>query len=474
MAMKKITVGWSRLLNNVVGLILKSQPIGYCITCCKSSTRLISLCVLSSRIALLCMLCTPLSAQQCGSWLEALGNSFLPKQVDAKALDELSSLSPETYFASINDAERASVRGTAGEFRNSPQYDSRLRGELKRFYSIGEELYGVHFDSTNFVVRDTAEPNAAASGNYIFFNEGLLLYFLDPINYLQRVGKLPYQLDRNQYAAAAQVFNWSGDWGGIYFVLAHEASHNLMRHRDQQIFERMQVMVGDYRQQIVDRRKDLAEGKSDKRVGRYLWRSTLSFLGTFTQAEKHRDLESEADLVAMVLLRRAGIDPNIALKSAQRMALLTGVGLPSGFSAAMTNALCSSHPDWIARIQNMQSNLGCIQFQGSSCQRRITYPVESVLPDMKKTLAGIERYGRETEDIASGAITSSDFRLVEFSLNPKETQLLVDDQLIPDKKLNLRLGPHKAIAIRNGIQSEVVSFVVYPDVKSKIKLKFKK
>ncbi len=413
-------------------------------------------------------------AGQCNNWLEALGRSFLPKQVDAQALDAFSRSSPENYFAAANESERAMLREIAGELSRSPQYENRLKIALSRFYSIGEELYGVRLDSDNVAVRSAADLNAGASGSFIFMNEGLLLYYIDPINYLQRIGQLPSNLNRNQYLAVSQTFSWREDWNGIYFVLAHEAGHNLMRHRHQQIFEHMQAMVGDYQQQVVDHRKDIAEGKSGRRVGRYLWRSTLNFLGAFGDAQKHRELESEADLIAMVLLKRAGLDPRIALQSAERMALLSGGGGGAGFSRAMTTVLCSSHPDWLIRVQTMQSNLGCVQFQGAPCQQRIAYPVESVLPDMKKTLTAIEQYNRQTEEIASGSITSSDFQFVEFNMDPKDARLLVDGQPFADKKVNLRVGPHEAVAVKDGMQSEPISFVVYPDVKAKVKLKIRK
>src|SRR5262249_47668025 len=162
-----------------------------------------------------------------------------------------------------------------------------------------------------------------------------------------------------QYQAIQNTFDWQNDWESIYFVLAHEASHNLMRHRDAMVFSPMRTMFADYQQAVVNYRKDVANAHSGG-VKPYRLESKKNFSQEVENAEQQRNREIEADTVGLLILQRSGLDPEIGISAAEKMDMLFGGGNASGWQAGMTEVLCSTHPDWIQRIQHMQMTTNCL------------------------------------------------------------------------------------------------------------------
>ena len=422
------------------------------------------------------------SAQTCGSWVEVVARSFFPKQVDDQSLRDFSKLSPQEYMDFASQVEQKTLVDLAhskvGEQRlaDSPEAEARLRLALARFYDVGYQLYGVRLDPNNFVIVPGLDVNASASGSRILMNEGTLLFFTEPAGYVATLlGWQSGGYTRAQYDWLLQNFGWKNDWNSIYFVLAHEAAHNLMRHRDERILEHVRGMFQDYRQAVIDYRQDLAHGRSGGGVKRYLWRSLLNFADQLENAEKQRAAESEADVVAMVLFQRSGFSPAIALTSSQRMASLLGGAEGRGWQGAMTKVLCSSHPVWMARIQQIQVNLNCLQFTGSLCQQHIAYPVDSFLSELREAMTQLDSYHQETIGIAETDSASTE-RLgqVQVEVEPKDTPLYVDGEPAAPGKLRLRIGPHTLSAEKAGYETGSVSIVVFPDVQAKVKVKLKR
>ena len=343
----------------------------------------------------------PLRAQGCQNWWEGLARSFLPRQPDENSLKKLISETPQQYRSSISQEERQHWAEQLGA-SVIDDTERRLQAALTRFYDAGEQLYRVRLNPADVAIVNKADANAFATGSLVFLQEGLLLYYLDPVQYLSGTGQNPQGLTPDQSDSSRNTFNWRDDWNSIYYVLAHEASHNLMGHRDQEVLGAVQQMLADYRQQVTDRRKNLAEGKSGIGTRRHLWRSTSRFLDSLNQSERHRKMESEADLVALTLLQRSDMDPQIALTGAQRLAMLVGYGVPESLQETITYSLCSTHPDWIARLDAMQTNLSCMQSTGHLCEEHIPYSVEAALPGLKEALSKLQNYDAETLSFAGG------------------------------------------------------------------------
>ena len=416
-----------------------------------------------------------LRAQECQNWWESLAQGFLPRQPDENFLKQLVSWTPQQYHSDISQKER---QHWAEQFGASivvdPETERRLQAALTRFYEAGDRLYGVRFDPADVAIVNKADANAFATGSLVFLHEGLLLYYLDPLQYLSRIGQNSQSLARDQYDLLTNTFNWRDDWNSIYYVLAHEASHNLMGHRDQQIVADVQQMLGDYREQVTERRKNLAEGKGGMRVRRS--RSTSRFLASFNQGERRREMESEADLVALTLLKQSGMDPQIGLIGGERLAMLAGYGVPGDFQASPAYSLCSTHPDWTARIDAMQTNLSCMQSTGRLCQQHVAYPVDTTFPELKEALAKLQGYDAETLNFAEGDSSLENGVMYEVLLevNPTDAELKIDANDVRSDAVQLLAGPHQMIAKKPGYQQRAISFVVFPDVKSKLQVKLKK
>lgn len=413
-----------------------------------------------------------LRAQECQNWWESLAQGFLPRQPDKNFLKQLVSWTPQQYHSDISQKER---QHWAEQFGASivvdPETERRLQAALTRLYAAGDQLYGVRLDPTDVAIVNKADANAFATGSLVFLHEGLVLYYLDPLQYLSRIGQNSQSLTRDQYDLLTNTFNWRDDWNSIYYVLAHEASHNLMGHRDQQILEDVQQMLGDYRQQVAERRKNLAEGVGVRRS-----RSTSRFLASFNQGERRREMESEADLVALTLLQQSGMDPQIGLIGAQRLAMLVGYGVPGDFQASPAYSLCSTHPDWVARLDAMQTNLSCMQSTGRLCQQHVAYPVDTTLIELRQALAKLQSYDAETLKFAGGDSSPENGVTYEvlIEVHPTDTELKIDGNDVRSDAVQLLAGPHQMIAKKPGYQQRAISFVVFPDVKSKLQVKLKK
>jgi hypothetical protein len=402
--------------------------------------------------------------------------------VDEQGLHDFASLSPQEYFQMASQTEERGLAELAQSLpfqqKSLASYNAeiRLRPALEGFSQVGIQLYGVRLSPENLAVVPSMDVNAFPTGSRVFLNEGLIHYFLKPADYVAGiVSAQSGELTSEQYSWLQSNFAWQDDWNSIYFVLAHEAAHNLMRHRDEGVLERVRTMFDDYRQVVLDYRKDVAHGRKGGGVKRYVWHSLQNFAEEFQSAEQQRAKEAEADAVALLLLQGSGYNPAIALVAGQKMAMLLSSGDAGGRQGAMTEVLCSTHPDWMVRIQNLQMNLNCLQFKGNLCENHIAYPVDGFLPQLREGMALLDKYHEETLKIAEASPSSSDQVFeAEVKVEPKDAQLRVDGQPMSPGTLRLPVGPHALYVAKDGYSSQELRIVVFPDVKLKVKIKLKR
>ncbi len=429
------------------------------------------------------LLSPPCAAQGCKNWMETLARSFMPRQVDEQGLRDFSSLSPQQYFQVVSQNEEKGLAELAQTLPYQQKTwvtyntEMRLRTALERFYQAGFELYGVRLSPEQVAVVARADVNAFATGSRVFMHEGLIQYFLRPADYVGGIiaAQSGGRLTPEQYRWLQANFAWQEDWNSIYFVLAHEAAHNLMRHRDERILSSVQKMFNEYRQGVLDHRKDIAHGRKGGGVKRYLWHSLQNFMEQFQTAEYVRGQEAEADAVALLILQRSGFDPSIGYVAAQRMAMLLSGGGASGWQGAMTEVLCSTHPDWMARIQKTQTQLNCVRFMGRLCENHIAYPVETILPQLRDGMADLDAYQEETVRVAETE-PFSDGQAFEtkIEVNPKDAKLQVNGRPASPGKVMLSIGPHTLDVAKEGYSPEQLRIVVYQDVQPKVKVKLKR
>jgi hypothetical protein len=70
--------------------------------------------------------------------------------------------------------------------------------------------------------------------------------------------------------------------------------------------------------------------------------------------------------------------------------MLTGGGVAGGWQGAMTEVLCSTHPDWMVRLQKTRTEVNCVQFRSRLCEDHIAYPVETLLPQLRDGMASLD------------------------------------------------------------------------------------
>ena len=63
---------------------------------------------------------------------------------------------------------------------------------------------------------------------------------------------------------------------------------------------------------------------------------------------------------------------------------------------------------------------------------------------------------------------------VLIDVDPKDAELKIDGKDVSNSSVQLLVGPHKLAAKKPGYREQAISFVVFPDVKSQLKLKLKK
>lgn len=410
----------------------------------------------------------PCAAQGCRHWTEALAKSFFPRQVDEQALHGFANLSPQQYFQVASQDEEKSFQQDLLASHNA---QVRLNAALGRFYQVGSQLYGVGLSSESLSIAPTMDVNAFATGSHVFMNAGLMQYFLKPADYVAetQIGELTPE----QYSAIQNSYPWEDDWDSIYFVLAHEASHNLMRHRDKAVLGQVDSMFEDYQQAVTNYRKDVANGRKGG-IKRYIWQSMKNFTEELQSAEQQRDKEAEADAVALLLLQRSGFNPEISLVAAEKMDLLLGGGGATGWQAGMTEVLCSTHPGWIERIQKMQTNMNCLQSSGNLCENHVAFPVKNFLSQLHEGMAKLDSYQEETVRIAEGKSSSAQIFQAEVKVEPNDAALQVDGQSVSPGTLHLPVGPHTLSVTKDGYRQQEQQITVFPDVQPSVKIKLKK
>src|SRR5712691_10531286 len=156
------------------------------------------------------------------------------------------------------------------------------------------------------------------------------------------------------------------------------------------------------------------------------------------------------------------------------MDMILGGGNANGWQAGVTEVLCSTHPDWMVRIQKMQMSLNCLRSRGNLCENHVAYPVENLLPQLHEAMAQLDSYQEETVRIAEGKSSSAQIFQAEVEVDPKDAALQVDGQPVSPGTLQLPVGPHMLSVTRDGYRQQEQQITVFPDVQLKVKIKLKK
>jgi Zn-dependent protease with chaperone function len=418
---------------------------------------------------------TQVARAQCRDWTEVLAESFLSRMANPAALKHFSMISLEEYRNETATHERQGVQELISRaVAHSPTL-LYLKSHLRQFYATGAQLYGIQLDPEQIYILPDLDLNAFATGGHIFFYEGILLYYLDPIQFLVRTGAVPRNMTREAYAQVAHQFNWRNDWDSIYFVLAHEAAHNLMAHGDEQVVEGMRTQLQRLASDARAHRKAIAEGRSSTGVKHYLGQSLLAFLSGPERSRQRVAQEEEADAVASDILRRVGLRLHSGVVWLQRMFVLQGPSA-TGWRSVLNSLFCSTHPDMQQRISSLQRNVSCLQYRGELCEKHVSYPIPDRLQLIGSGFADIEQYLDQTLAIAEGRLKpQSDVRqTVEIKPNPKRVKLFIDGAPVEAGKIVLPVGPHVLTATADGYHGASITFAVFPDVKATLKVKLKK
>jgi len=424
------------------------------------------------------LVCPIAQAQGCKQWTDVLLNGFMPRQDNLNSLRNMVDMSPDQYAQLAFNAEKKAAEQVLSTRVRIPAVEDQLRNALQRFYDVGYQLYGVRLDANNFFIISRMDPNAFATGSAIFLHKGLVDYYLNPTGYLVEIGFFPHSgYTVEQYNWLMQNFPWQTDWNSLYFVLAHEASHNLMRHRDEKIVGSLRKEYQSYRQAVSERRKDIAEGKEGGGARRYIWHSLQNVLAQYSVIDQYRGVESEADSVALVLLQRSGVNPTVSVTASERLSLLISVlSQPQGgWQGAVNDIMCSDHPAWVQRIQQESSNLDCLNFSGKLCQQHVPFSANNFLAELKQGTAGLENYDEETDKIAASTVdTAGAHHNIEIKVEPKGAKMTVDGLETSQGNVGLAVGPHLISASKDGFETTTRRIVVFPDVQAKVKVKLKK
>lgn len=347
-----------------------------------------------------------------------------------------------------------------------PEGEGRLRNALARFYAVGAEHYGVRLEPEVRVVN-TLDLNAFATGHVVNMDLGLLLYFLNPREYWGKLG----------HPEISAYTDWANDWDSVYAVLAHEASHNLMRHQEQTVLETAGSMIGDYDRQLRNQRKIIANGQSWGGVKGYVWDSLSNFLEQLNRPQQQQKRETEADVVSLTLLKGAGLEPATAYRVAQRLDLFTQLvsANPTSVGGAVRLALCSDHPGWVQRMQDEAANLNCLNSNGNLCEGHVTFPGDQFVARLHTSSGQAERYAQQTAYYANLAPDASGQRVeARIRLKPKDAQLFIDNERAAPGVVPMTLGRHAILARRDGYRPVAGELVAFPDIQPNVQIKLKK
>jgi Zn-dependent protease with chaperone function len=423
--------------------------------CDKRTVRRI---VRAATCALVILSLSPGVAAQCRHWAELLADSFISAANPAD-LKHFSSIAADDYATTRTATERDAVQVYITRAVATSSALPKLKSQLRRFYTIGSELYGVQLDPENLYVLPDTELNAFSTGKHVFFYDGVILYYTNPQDFLDRAHIRYANSDQSYH------FNWHDDWNSLYFVLAHEAAHNLMAHADEQLMERAGRGVLQYQSDSRALRKAMAEGRSSPGAKHYLGQALLAFVSGLDASEDQMRLEEEADAVALEILQHTDLRPDISLDWLRRMSLLDRRS-SSGWSSLVTTLFCSTHPDAGRRAKNLKRNLTCLTATGHLCSRHTAFPIHKALERFRVEFATVEKYADETTAIFEGRLQPADDagHAVELRFDPKESAVLLDGDPVRATTVRLSSGRHVLTATRPNYHAATVAFGVFPDI----------
>ncbi len=400
---------------------------------------------------------------QCRDWTEAVAQSFLSRKTDLASLQQFAAMSPTQYALERAANERQNDQEfVARSVSNSPVLPI-LRSRLQRFYQIGAAKYGVQLDPQEVYVLPDMTLNAFATGTRVFVYQGILLYYLDPIQYLVRAGLVPTTAPPEVRAQLASRFNWRNDWESLDFVLAHEASHNLMAHIDEGIVESMRGQVQEFASDVQAARKAIAEGHQSPGLKHYFGQGLLTLLSETERTRQRVAREEEADAVGSDILRLAGFRADSGIQWLQRFAVLAGTSAP-GWQAVVTSLFCSTHPNTPQRMANLQQNIACLQFSGQPCAKHVTYALVDRLGMIETEFTRVQQYQEETIAIVEGRLKSNRRQHVEIRPNPKDATIRIDGTEVAAGVVAFPVGNHVLWATREGYRAGQLTFAVFPDI----------
>lgn len=323
-----------------------------------------------------------------------------------------------------------------------------------------------------FVVEDP-QPNAFASGQKVFFTRGIFQWYLNPRESLRGWGFSAARIQN----LLGPVEQYNPGKTGLQAILAHEAAHNLLGHPTRfplaswcnRYVDTGTRSIDQYQRQI-----STGEKPSD-------WKETAKELlvgygETFLENQEQQLRESDADSLGAWLAWKVTGDPHAMTRTLRWLARIPG-SLPSGRKQAFFEALCSDHPNLMARVAAARRIGDRLRKDGFFDRSGFQ------TPDVGTAM---ERYGQFVKwanwqvqaihRIASGRLTSAEARIqkaVRVETNPARARLWVDGRQVGQSPMNLRLslGPHQIRAELGGriVERKVVIFEEVPET---VKLEF--
>jgi len=355
------------------------------------------------------------------------------------------------------------------------QTEFNLSNALARFYSTGTRPYDLQL-SPLFILSPSNDPAAFATGRTVLLNEGLVAFFLAPQTFLDDLLSSHKSLSDEDRTRIRAAFSWHDDWSSLYFLLAHEAAHNLLKHPDQRILQTATSrMLDRYAQRARDQRHDLSFGKIGfgTKFARFFSESNPSFDSLLDDSSRQRDSEENADALALYLLADAGLDPDAARLALDRLALLLDDSVLKG--GLLRRSACNERSALRDRSTRLASQLSCVHSSGRFCGSITAFSIPDTMQASRQRLADIETYRRTTQDIASrNPQDSSSDIIVRIEVKPKDAQLTIDGSPLHPGSFQLQEGPHTLEVSRDGYLTETRQIVAFPDIQLKLKIDLKK
>lgn len=228
------------------------------------------------------------------------------KQLTLVSDEELVAMSAQEYPKVLESSKLCTNTTIVASVRQVGQRLAVTSEAFLREQNLRTDLYRWEFN----VIQDDQTANAwCMPGGKIAFYTGIL----------------PYTKDEN----------------GIAVVMSHEISHALARHSNERISQEIMAQYGAAALSIATQ----GQSPATQSVFRMAYGIGANLGVILPYSRRH---ESEADVLGLTLMARAGYDPRGAVAFWQRMSQVSGGAQPE---------FLSTHPSAETRIQKIQENL---------------------------------------------------------------------------------------------------------------------